>query len=314
MSNPLLRYRPTPHSAEIEAPLSQILDAAMGGTSGQVLTRGTEVWHAGAGGGGGSGTVTTLSVASANGFAGTVANATTTPAITLTTSVTGILIGNGTAISAVTIGTGLDLTGSTLTAPGGGSGTVTSVAAGTGLTGGTITSTGTIALDVPVTVAHGGTGLTTLTNHAVLLGASASVLGAATVGTAGRVLIDNGSGADPTFSSTGIVIATHIAPMTVDTPGSTVTFDLGVTDWHQVTLGQATTFALSNPSTGQVFYLKVIQGASNWAVTWFTTITWYTSDFSAPTLPATAGKAILCCFRCTGSNTYDGFVVGASGS
>lgn len=51
------------------------------------------------------GTVTTLSVVSANGFAGTVANATTTPAITLTTSITGLLKGNGTAISAATSGT-----------------------------------------------------------------------------------------------------------------------------------------------------------------------------------------------------------------
>ncbi|KKR79693.1 MAG: hypothetical protein UU24_C0004G0031, partial [Candidatus Nomurabacteria bacterium GW2011_GWA2_40_9] len=39
------------------------------------------------GGGGGGGTVTSVSVVSANGFAGTVANSTTTPAITLTTSV-----------------------------------------------------------------------------------------------------------------------------------------------------------------------------------------------------------------------------------
>jgi len=54
---------------------------------------------------GGTGTVTTVSVVSANGFAGTVANATTTPAITLTTSITGVLKGNGTAISAATAGT-----------------------------------------------------------------------------------------------------------------------------------------------------------------------------------------------------------------
>lgn len=52
-----------------------------------------------------TGTVTTVSVATANGFAGTVANATTTPAITLTTSVTGVLKGNATAISAATLGT-----------------------------------------------------------------------------------------------------------------------------------------------------------------------------------------------------------------
>ena len=53
----------------------------------------------------GSGSVTSVSVASANGFAGTVATATSTPAITLSTSVTGVLKGNGTAISAATSGT-----------------------------------------------------------------------------------------------------------------------------------------------------------------------------------------------------------------
>jgi hypothetical protein len=52
-----------------------------------------------------TGTVTSVSVVSSNGFAGTVANATTTPAITLTTSITGVLKGNGTALSAATSGT-----------------------------------------------------------------------------------------------------------------------------------------------------------------------------------------------------------------
>lgn len=51
-------------------------------------------------GSGGSGTVTSVSVVSANGLAGSVATATTTPAITLSTSITGVLKGNGTAISA----------------------------------------------------------------------------------------------------------------------------------------------------------------------------------------------------------------------
>ena len=48
----------------------------------------------------GGGSVTTVSVVSANGFAGTVANASSTPAITLTTTISGLLKGNGTAISA----------------------------------------------------------------------------------------------------------------------------------------------------------------------------------------------------------------------
>jgi hypothetical protein len=74
------------------------------GTTGQVLTATTgsaPTWAAPAT----SGTVTSVSVVSANGFAGTVATATSTPAITLTTSITGVLKGNGTAISAATVNT-----------------------------------------------------------------------------------------------------------------------------------------------------------------------------------------------------------------
>jgi hypothetical protein len=57
------------------------------------------------GAGAGVGTVTAVSVVTANGFAGTVANPTSTPAITLQTSVTGLLKGNGTAMSAAVAGT-----------------------------------------------------------------------------------------------------------------------------------------------------------------------------------------------------------------
>lgn len=59
----------------------------------------------GAGTGSGSGSVTTVSVVSANGFAGTVANPGTTPAITLTTGLTGLLKGNGTAMQVAVAGT-----------------------------------------------------------------------------------------------------------------------------------------------------------------------------------------------------------------
>lgn len=53
--------------------------------------------------GGGGGTVTSVSVVSANGFAGSVATATTIPAITISTSINApVLAGNGTAISAAT--------------------------------------------------------------------------------------------------------------------------------------------------------------------------------------------------------------------
>ena len=48
----------------------------------------------------GLGTVTSVSVVSANGFSGSVATPTTTPAITLSTTITGVIYGNGTSISA----------------------------------------------------------------------------------------------------------------------------------------------------------------------------------------------------------------------
>jgi len=51
------------------------------------------------------GTVTSVSVVTANGLSGSVANSTTTPAITLTTTVTGLVKGNGTALSAASAGT-----------------------------------------------------------------------------------------------------------------------------------------------------------------------------------------------------------------
>ena len=52
-----------------------------------------------------SGSVSSVSVISANGLSGTVANPTTAPAITLKTTVSGMVKGNGTALSAATSGT-----------------------------------------------------------------------------------------------------------------------------------------------------------------------------------------------------------------
>jgi len=76
-----------------------------GGTAGQALVKNSSTNYDTSWSNVGSGTVTTVSVASANGLSGSVTNPTTTPQITLSTSVTGILKGNGSSISAATSGT-----------------------------------------------------------------------------------------------------------------------------------------------------------------------------------------------------------------
>ena len=100
------------------------------------------------------GTVTSVSVVSANGFAGTVATSTTTPAITLTTTITGILKGNGTAISAAVSGADYaPATSGTSILYGNGAGGFSNVTVGTGLTfaTGTLSTSGTVTTNAPVT-------------------------------------------------------------------------------------------------------------------------------------------------------------------
>jgi hypothetical protein len=138
-----------------------------------------------------TGTVTAVSVASANGFAGTSSGG-ATPALTLTTSITGMLKGNGTAISAAVAGTDFVLPGGALGTPS--SGTLTNCS-GLSLTTGV---TGTLP------VANGGTGATTQTAYAVLCGGTTSTgayQSVASVGTSGQVLTSNGASALPTFQT-----------------------------------------------------------------------------------------------------------------
>jgi hypothetical protein len=96
--------------------------------------------------------VTAVSVASANGFAGTSSGG-ATPALTLSTSITGLLKGNGTAISAATSGTDYaPATSGTSILYGNGSGGFSSVTVGSGLSfsAGTLASTASSA-SAPIT-------------------------------------------------------------------------------------------------------------------------------------------------------------------
>jgi hypothetical protein len=149
-----------------------------------------------------TGTVTSVSVVSANGFAGTVATATTTPAITLSTTLnTPVVAANGSAfIAATTTGTGSTVvlsTSPTLVTPA--LGTPSSVVL-TNATGLPLT-TGVTGI---LPVANGGTGDASFTAYAVITGGTTSTAplqSIASVGTAGQVLTSNGAGAQPTFQT-----------------------------------------------------------------------------------------------------------------
>jgi len=199
----------------------------------------------------GTGTVQSVSVSSANGLAGTVANSTTTPNITLSTTVTGVLKGNGTAISAATVNTDyqspitLTTTGTsgaatfngyTLNIPqysggGGGSGTVTSVSVvnANGFSGSVATDTTTPA----ITITTGVSGL---------LKGNGTAVSAASSGT------DYAPGTS--------ALATGILKSTTSTGALSIAVAADFPTLNQNTTGTASnvtgTVAIANGGTGQI--------------------------------------------------------------
>lgn len=184
---------------------------------------------------GSTGTVTSVSVVNANGFNGSVATSTTTPAITLQTTATGVLKGASNALVAATAGTdfsaGTSANATGLVKSTTGTGALTTAVSGTDYSQGTSalgtgiikSTTGTGALTIAVAgdfptlnqnttgtasnvtgtvaVANGGTGATTLAAKGLLIGNGTSAVGVTNVGTAGQVLTSNGAGVDPSFQT-----------------------------------------------------------------------------------------------------------------
>jgi hypothetical protein len=233
----------------------------------------------------GNGTVTAVSVASANGFAGSSSGG-ATPALTLSTTVTGLLKGNGTAISAassgtdyapatsgssilygngaggfsnVTVGSGLSFSTGTLTATGSG-GTVTSV----GMTvptflavaGSPVTTSGTLAVSLSGTalpVANGGTGQTTYTDGQLLIGNS-------TGNTLSKTTLTAGSGISITNGSGSITIAATNSG-TVTSVGQTFTGGLISVSGSPVTTTGTLALTVAGTSGGIPYF----SSASTWA-------------------------------------------------
>lgn len=180
----------------------------------------------------GSGTVTSVSVVSANGFAGTVATASTTPAITLTTSVTGLLKGNGTAISAATAGTDYvvpsgSITGSAATL------TTTRTLWGQNFNGsanvtGNLSSVGTITGTAGTTLAISVPSVATATGTDVTIAAGNSTYSAGAAN-AGDISITAGNATSGTsVSSGGNVTIAAGASNTTNGAGGNVYIDAGL--------------------------------------------------------------------------------------
>jgi hypothetical protein len=272
------------------AGLSAVLAVASGGTgtATPALVQGTGVTITGTwpnqtiNATGSGGTVTSVSVVSANGLAGTSSGG-ATPALTLSTSITGVLKGNGTAISAATAGTDYVAPGGALGTPS--SGTVTNLS-GTasininGTVGATTPAAGSFTtLAASSTVS--GTGFSTYLASPPAIGgtAAAAITGTTITDSIGnvRTIVQN-----PQTAAYVLVVGDSGKHISITTGGVTVNASI-------FSAGQAIT--IFNNS------------ASNQTITQGTSVTMYLAG-TATTGNRTLAQRGICTILCVGSNTF----------
>jgi len=107
-----------------------------------------------------------------------------------------------------------------------------------GVTASSLTSVGTIATGVwsgtAILPAKGGTGLTTLTAHGVMIGEGTSNVAVTSAGSAGQVLTSNGASSDPTWQTTGGI--------GIEPPQGRLTLTSGTPVMTTTTSGQTTIY------------------------------------------------------------------------
>lgn len=169
---------------------------------------------------------------------------------------------------------------------------------GTGISTSAAGNAVTVTLDTPVTVANGGTGLTTITDHGVMVGSGAGAVTPLAVGTDGQVLV-GATGADPAMATLtsadgsvvfatgantldltvdaaasgaidGIIPDSGISPVVPDASGD-MTFTGGTTGLTFVggtnTVKQSGTLVVANGGTGATTLTGVLTGNGTSAVT-----------------------------------------------
>ena len=129
-------------------------------------------------------------------------------------------------------------------------------------------------------------------------------------GNADDLTIGGSTPTSGTFTST-ITNADRKIPISyLPAAAATQNLDLSAGNIYDVTMPAGNiTISISNAVNGQIFTIRILQdGVGSRTVTWFTTIKWAGS--ASPTLTTTPNKADTFIFRVTGTNTYDGFIVG----
>jgi hypothetical protein len=240
------------------------------GNAGNVLTSIGGVWvsNAAVASGGGTGTVTNVSVVSANGFSGTVANSTSNAAITLSATFLGMAWANSTGqLGNVAVGNGLSFSTTTgvLTATGAVSNAVTAVTATA-----PVFSSGSTTPDISFLAP--GTAGNVLTSIGGIWTSNAVVAGSGTPGGGFTTVQFNNSGAfggsaNLTFNGTTLNAASvnvSTGNLTFTTTGQKI-----VGDFTNATFSNRTNFVTStaNSSTGIYALPSGTSTAASWQAT-----------------------------------------------
>ncbi len=166
----------------------------------------------------------------------------------------------------------------------------------------TVTISGNFATTLTVT---GATGVT-LPTSGTLYGTASGSISSSQLATS---LSDETGTGKATFATK----PTFIGTVQTVTAMAAQALDGATANVFTRTLAGSETFTQSNFSTGQIFMVEVTQGSgTTYTVTWFSGVTWVTSGATAPVQTVTSNGVSTYGFRCTGTNTFLGYLVGSN--